>query len=57
MKKFKKMFAVLAASALVAAMPLTAMAASIKINQADNYDGQVKQKYYAYKILDVVKDD
>lgn len=29
MRKFKKMFAVLAASALVAAMPLTAMAASI----------------------------
>jgi fimbrial isopeptide formation D2 family protein/LPXTG-motif cell wall-anchored protein len=56
MKKFKKMFAVLAASALVAAMPLTAMAASITINHDDTYDGQEEQTYKAYKILDVVKD-
>lgn len=56
MKKFRKLFAVLTASALVGAMSFTTMAASIKINHDDTYDGQAKQKYKAYKILDVVKD-
>lgn len=56
MKKFRKLFAVLTASALVGAMSFTTMAASIKINHDDTYDGTVKQTYKAYKILDVVKD-
>ena len=56
MKKFRKLFAVLTASALVGAMSFTTMAASIKINHDDTYDGQAKQTYKAYKILDVVKD-
>ncbi len=56
MKKFRKLFAVLTASALVGAMSFTTMAASIKIKQDDTYDGTKKQEYKAYKILDVVKD-
>ena len=35
MKKFKKIFAAIAASALVAAMSFTSMAASITINRGD----------------------
>lgn len=58
MKKFKKIFAALAASALVAAMSFTSMAASITINHDNSFAGETesKQKYKAYKILDVVKD-
>lgn len=56
MKKFRKLFAVLTASALVGAMSFTTMAASITINHDDTYDGTAAQKYKAYKILDVVKD-
>ena len=56
MKKFRKLFAVLTASALVGAMSFTTMAASIKINHDDTYDGTAAQTYKAYKILDVVKD-
>lgn len=57
MKKFRKLFAVLTASALVGAMSFTTMAASITIKHDSTYDGQAKQKYKAYKILDVIKDD
>ena len=57
MKKFRKLFAVLTASALVGAMSFTTMAASITIKHDNTYDGQAKQKYKAYKILDVIKDD
>ncbi len=57
MKKFRKLFAVLTASALVGAMSFTTMAASIKIKHDNTYDGQEKQTYKAYKILDVIKDD
>lgn len=57
MKKFRKLFTVLAASALVGAMSFTTMAASITIKHDDTYDGQAKQTYKAYKILDVIKDD
>lgn len=57
MKKFRKLFAVLTASALVGAMSFTTMAASITIKHDNTYDGQAKQKYQAYKILDVIKDD
>lgn len=57
MKKFRKIFAVLTASALVGAMSFTTMAASITIKHDDTYDGQAKQTYKAYKILDVIKDD
>ena len=57
MKKFRKLFAVLTASALVGAMSFTTMAASITIKHDDTYDGQAKQTYKAYKILDVIKDD
>lgn len=57
MKKFRKLFAVLTASALVGAMSFTTMAASLTINHDNTYDGQAKQKYQAYKILDVIKDD
>ena len=58
MKKFKKIFAAIAASALVAAMSFTSMAASITINHDNSFAGETesKQKYKAYKILDVVKD-
>ena len=56
MKKFRKLFAVLTASALVGAMSFTTMAASIKINHDDTYDGTTAQTYKAYKILDVIKD-
>lgn len=58
MKKFKKMFAVLAASALVAAMPLTAMAASITITRNDTFENDTntkKETYTYYKVLDVIK--
>lgn len=57
MKKFRKLFAVLTASALVGAMSFTTMAASITIKHDNTYDGQEKQTYKAYKILDVIKDD
>lgn len=56
MKKFRKLFAVLTASALVGAMSFTTMAASITINHDDTYDGTAAQTYKAYKILDVIKD-
>lgn len=58
MKKFKKMLAVLAASALVAAMPLTAMAASITITRNDTFENDTntkKETYTYYKVLDVIK--
>ena len=51
MKKFRKLFAVLAASALVGALSFTSMAASISIKNAE----QNKQTYTAYKILDATK--
>ena len=54
MKKFKKIFAAIAASALVAAMSFTSMAASITIKENTN-QGVKKQTYKAYKILDVAK--
>lgn len=51
MKKFRKLFAVLTASALVGAMSFTTMAASITIKNAE----QNTQTYTAYKILDATK--
>lgn len=62
MKKFKKIFAALAASALVAAMSFTSMAASITITRGDHYetDGTVvddskKESYTYYKVLSAIK--
>ena len=59
MKKFKKIFAALAASALVAAMSFTSMAASITINRGQSYDADTnastEETYTYYKILDAVK--
>lgn len=59
MKKFKKIFAALAASALVAAMSFTSMAASITINRGQGYDADTnastEETYTYYKILDAVK--
>lgn len=51
MKKFRKLFTVLTASALVGAMSFTTMAASISIKNAE----QNTQTYTAYKILDATK--
>ncbi|MGN8818831.1 SpaH/EbpB family LPXTG-anchored major pilin [Oribacterium sp. HCP28S3_H8] len=51
MKKFKKMFAVLAASALVAAMPLTAMAASITIESGAKSGETDTTTYKYYQVL------
>ena len=51
MKKFRKLFAVLAASALVGAMSFTTMAASISIKEPQHNT----QTYTAYKILDATK--
>ena len=50
MKKFKKIFAALAASALVAAMSFTSMAASITINSGAT-EGTDETSYTYYKIL------
>ena len=59
MKKFKKIFAAIAASALVAAMSFTSMAASITINRGQGYDADTsastEETYTYYKILDAVK--
>lgn len=57
MKKFKKMFAVLAASALVAAMPLTAMAASITIKSGAAQGATDTTTYTYYQILQASIDD
>ena len=51
MKKFKKIFAALAASALVASMSFTSMAASITINSTAAEGTIDKTKYTYYKIL------
>lgn len=51
MKKFRKLFAVLTASALVGAMSFTTMAASISIQDPQHNT----QTYTAYKILDATK--
>ena len=62
MKKFKKMFAVLAASALVAAMPLTVLADStvnITLKRDASYnkdDVKTEYTYTAYKIFDANAD-
>lgn len=51
MKKFKKIFAAIAASALVAAMSFTSMAASITINSTAETEATDKTIYTYYKIL------
>lgn len=52
MKKFKKIFAALAASALVAAMSFTSMAASITIKSGlKTEDGTTTTKYNYYQML------
>ena len=57
MKKFKKIFAAIAASALVAAMSFTSMAASITINRSDTTDTSVPGaasdtvQYTYYRVL------
>lgn len=50
MKKFKKIFAALAASALVAAMSFTSMAASIQINRG-SAEGTNNTTYNYYQVL------
>ena len=50
MKKFKKIFAALAASALVAAMSFTSMAASIQINRG-SAEGTNNTTYDYYQVL------
>lgn len=50
MKKFKKIFAALAASALVAAMSFTSMAASIQINSG-SAEGTNNTTYNYYQVL------
>ena len=59
MKKFKKIFAALAASALVAAMSFTSMAASITISRGDNFEtggeNTKEETYTYYKVLSAVK--
>lgn len=50
MKKFKKIFAAIAASALVAAMSFTSMAASIKINRG-SAEGTNNTTYTYYQVL------
>lgn len=51
MKKFKKIFAAIAASALVAAMSFTSMAASITINSGAPADGIDTTTYTYYQML------
>ena len=51
MKKFKKIFAAIAASALVAAMSFTSMAASITIKSKAESETTDKTTYTYYKIL------
>lgn len=51
MKKFKKIFAALAASTLVAAMSFTSMAASITINSGAPADGIDTTTYTYYQML------
>ena len=51
MKKFKKIFAALAASALVASMSFTSMAASITINSGAPSDGIDTTTYTYYQML------
>lgn len=51
MKKLKKIFAALAASALVAAMSFTSMAASITINSGATADGIDATRYTYYQML------
>ncbi len=51
MKKFKKIFAALAASALVAAMSFTSMAASITINSGLEKDEGTATTYTYYQML------
>ena len=59
MKKFKKIFAALAASALVAAMSFTSMAASITISRGDNFEtggeNSTEETYTYYKVLSAIK--
>lgn len=59
MKKFKKIFAAIAASALVAAMSFTSMAASITISRGDNFEtggeNSKEETYTYYKVLSAVK--
>lgn len=59
MKKFKKIFAAIAASALVAAMSFTSMAASITISRGDKFEAggenTTEETYTYYKVLNAVK--
>ena len=59
MKKFKKIFAALAASALVAAMSFTSMAASITISRGDNFEAggenSTEETHTYYKVLSAIK--
>lgn len=59
MKKFKKIFAALAASALVAAMSFTSMAASITIDRSDSFEAggenSKEENYTYYKVLSAIK--
>lgn len=59
MKKFKKIFAALAASALVAAMSFTSMAASITIDRSDSFqeggEDSKEENYTYYKVLSAIK--
>ena len=59
MKKFKKIFAALAASALVAAMSFTSMAASITIDRSDSFEAggenSTEENYTYYKVLSAIK--
>ena len=59
MKKLKKIFAALAASALVAAMSFTSMAASITIDRSDSFqeggENSQKENYTYYKVLSAIK--
>lgn len=59
MKKFKKIFAAIAASALVAAMSFTSMAASITISRGDNFEAggenSTEETHTYYKVLSAIK--
>lgn len=59
MKKFRKIFAAIAASALVAAMSFTSMAASITISRGDNFEtggeNSKEETYTYYKVLSAIK--
>ena len=59
MKKFKKIFAALAASALVAAMSFTSMAASITISKGENFEtggeNSTEETHTYYKVLSAIK--